>query len=110
LGTFGRHGFPVDLRVVSGLRSNRALDLYLLLAYRLPQLSKPVTLTWEDVRVHLGSQVRLDTSAQRGAFKSEIQSCVRDVQALYSAARVSCVHEGLMLLPSAPSVARTRFC
>jgi len=63
-----RHGFPVNLRVVSGLRSNRALDLYLLLAYRLPQLSKPVTLTWEDVRVHLGSQVRLDTSAQRAGL------------------------------------------
>jgi hypothetical protein len=105
-----RHAFPIDLRVVSGLRSNRALDLYLLLAYRLPQLSKPITLRWEHLRAHLGSQAKLDSGPQRGAFKSEIQACLKDVQVLYSAAHVTCVHEGLMLLPSPPSVSRTRIC
>lgn len=105
-----RHGFPIDLRVVSGLRSNRAVDLYLLLAYRLPQLSKPITLTWDDVKAHVGSMAKLDTGPRRGAFKSEIQACLRDVQLLYSAAHVTCLDEGLMLLPSAPSVARARFC
>lgn len=105
-----RHGFPIDLRVVSGLRSNRALDLYLLLAYRLPQLNKPITLSWECLRAHLGSQAKLESGPQRGAFKSEIQACLKDVQVLYPAAHVTCASEGLMLLPSAPSVARGRIC
>lgn len=99
-----RHAFPIDLRAVRALRSTRSLDLYLLLAYRLPQLSHPVTLSWEDVRCHLGSSANLSTRAGLAAFRAEIAECLRAVVYLYPKALVSVGLKGLTLRHSPPPI------
>jgi hypothetical protein len=86
------------------LRSTRSLDLYLLLAYRLPQLSHPVTLSWEDVRCHLGSGANLSTRAGLAAFRAEIAECLRAVVYLYPKALVSVGLKGLTLRHSPPPI------
>ena len=48
--------YRVDRRGIAMLSNNSlGLDLYALLAYRLPRLTKPLRLTWEQLQGQLGS-------------------------------------------------------
>ena len=51
------HAVPLDKRAIAHLSGNSlGLDLYALLAYRLPRLKQPVHLRWAALQEQIGSE------------------------------------------------------
>ena len=94
------HAVPLDERAIARLkRSALSLDLYVWLAYRLPRLTKPLFLRWDQLSSHFGTE---DLSER--SFGQNVRAALEDVLACYPDAKVEAVRGGLRLSPSAPSV------
>ena len=60
------HAVPLDKRGIAMLSQNSlSLDLYALFAYRLPKLTAPLTLTWEQLQSQIGSEDSAKELARR---------------------------------------------
>ncbi|OSP95494.1 plasmid replication protein [Burkholderia pseudomallei] len=97
------YAVPFDIRVLHRLRSPLAIDLYLWLTWRMFILRGRVRIPWDALRLQFGSGYAL-TPQGMAHFRSEFNRCLRDVCALYPAARVSANSDGLHLLPSPPHI------
>lgn len=64
------HGFPIDLNVVQSLRSSLAIDIYIWLTYKMNVLSKPVKITWRQLKFQFGSEY-IDTPLGIKNFKAK---------------------------------------
>ena len=51
-----QHSFPIDLNVVHALRSSVGIDIYIWLTYKMNVLSKPVKITWRQLKFQFGSE------------------------------------------------------
>ncbi len=65
-----QHSFPVDLNVVHALRSSVAIDIYIWLTYKMNVLSKPVKITWRQLKFQFGSEY-IDTPLGIKNFKAK---------------------------------------
>lgn len=97
------YAVPFDLRVLHGLRSPLAIDMYLWLTWRMFILRRPALIPWVSLRFQFGAGYA-STPQGMAHFRTEFRRCLHDVQALYPAARLSFEHGGLRLLPSPPHV------
>ena len=100
------HAVPLDNRAIAYLKDHSlGLDLYALLAYRLPRLSptKPIMLTWLSLYEQIGSDVQ-----QVFHFGEKVRKAIVKVLHVYPEARVEVTRRGLMLHQSAPAVPRER--
>ena len=97
------HAVPLDKRGIAHLSGNSlGLDLYALLAYRLPRLSRDLHLRWSALQSQIGSNEKADFSlAQR------IRQVMPDVLTAYPHANVGVTPHGLLLKPSCPAVPKT---
>jgi hypothetical protein len=97
------HAVPLDKRGIAHLSGNSlGLDLYALLAYRLPRLNRDLHLRWAALQSQIGSNEKADFSlAQR------IRQVMPDVLTAYPHANVDFTAHGLLLKPSSPAVPKT---
>jgi hypothetical protein len=97
------HAVPLDKRGIAHLAGNSlGLDLYALLAYRLPRLDRDLHLRWSAIQGQIGSSERTTfTLAQR------IREVIPDVLVAYPHANVGVTTHGLLLRPSKPAVPKT---
>lgn len=95
-----QHAVPLDRRGIAHLAGNSlGLDLYALLAYRLPKLQREMHLRWNALQAQIGSNER---EAFNLAYR--IRSVMPDVLTAYPHARIEVTPHGLLLKPSAPAV------
>jgi hypothetical protein len=98
-----KHAFPLDRRGIAHLSGNSlGLDLYALLAYRLPRLQRVMHLRWNALQDQIGSNER---EAFNLAYR--IRAVMPDVLTAYPHAKVELTPHGLLLSPSAPAVPKT---
>lgn len=96
------HAVPLDSRAISRLReSAMALDLYVMLAYRLPKLKISQPLTWKALAQQLGSD-----STEMKTLARRIRVAEPEVRDAYPHAKWEITRSGLLLHPSQPSVER----
>jgi len=97
------HAVPLDKRGISYLSGNSlGLDLYCLLAHRLPRLTNNLHLRWMALQSQIGSTEKAGFSlAQR------IREVMPDVLTAYPDAKVEVTSHGLLLKPSLPAVPKT---
>ena len=110
--TIDKHPLPLNLdalRILCG--SALAIDLYSWLTYRLRQLTKPVTVPWEQLTVQFGKAglpaLGTPNSARSRAVsetKRNIRAQMPTVLAVYHKAKVIDSAHGLILHPSPPHV------
>jgi hypothetical protein len=97
------HAFPLDRRGIAHLAGNSlGLDLYALLAYRLPKLHREMHLRWNALQAQIGSNER---EAFNLAYR--IRAIMPDVLTAYPHANVDLTPHGILLKPSAPAVPKT---
>ena len=94
------HAVPLDKRGIGHLSANSlGLDLYALLAYRLPKLERDLHLRWVALQSQIGSAERTtNTLAQR------IREVMPDVLTAYPHANIEITPHGLLLKPSKSAV------
>jgi hypothetical protein len=98
-----QHAVPLDKRALSQLSDNSlGLDLYTLLAYRLPRLSKPLHLRWEALQSQIGTSYNRTRS-----LAEKVKVALIDVKAVYPDAKVEMARGGITLYPSLPAVPKT---
>ncbi len=97
------HAVPLDKRGISYLSGNSlGLDLYCLLAHRLPRLTNNLHLRWLALQSQIGSTEKAGFSlAQR------IREVMPDVLTAYPDAKLEVTSHGLLLKPSLPAVPKT---
>lgn len=110
--TIGKHPLPLNLdalRILCG--SALAIDLYSWLTYRLRQLNKPVTVTWEQLTVQFGKAGLPDVGTPNSARSRAVSETKRNIRAqmptvlaVYHKAKVFDSTHGLILYPSPPHV------
>jgi hypothetical protein len=99
-----RHAVPLDHRAIGALSgSSLALDAYTWLAQRLHRVhpQRPQLVAWPGLKEQFGpgfSRLR--------AFRAQFLATLRQVQAVYPAARLEADERGLVLHHSAPPVTR----
>ena len=97
---------PIDLRAVEALRRcAMRLDVYMWLTHRMSYLSRPTTVSWQQLRLQFGSTLA-DTPEGRAKFRSRFTEHLCRVQIVYPAANVDVTDRGLVLRPSATHVRR----
>lgn len=96
---------PLEHGAIAKLtHSALALDLYTWLAHRLCRVRRGGSrISWAALQEQFGGEY-----ADRKDFKREMKRRLRDVLAVYPAARVEEVEGGLMLRASAPPIPRSR--
>jgi len=98
-----RHAVPLDRRGIAHLAGNSlGLDLYALLAYRLPKLQRDVHLRWSALQAQIGAA---ETQAFNLAYR--IRAVMPDVLTAYPHAKVEATPHGLLLKPSQAAVPKT---
>lgn len=97
------HAVPLDRRGIAHLAGNSlGLDLYALLAYRLPKLQRDLHLRWNALQSQIGAAETLAFNlAQR------VRSVMPDILTAYPHAKVEVTPHGLLLKPSAAAVPKT---
>ena len=98
-----QHAVPLDRRGIAHLAGNSlGLDLYALLAYRLPKLQREVHLRWNALQAQVGSN-------EREAFNlaQRVRNVMPDVLTAYPHAKVEITPHGLLLKPSTAAVPKT---
>lgn len=96
---------PIDLRAYRVLRgSPLAMDVYAWLTYRMSYLRKPSKIIWVLLMAQFGSNY----SGERAVldFKRNFLQALNAVLIAYPQAKVKVMDDGLLLLPSAPHVAK----
>jgi hypothetical protein len=97
------HAVPLDKRGLAQLSANSlGLDLYALLAYRLPRLERDVHLRWVTLQAQIGSAERTTNT-----LAARIREVMPDVLTAYPHAQVDVTSHGLTLKPSKPAVPKT---
>ena len=97
------HAVPLDKRAIAHLSGNSlGLDLYALLAYRLPRLSADIHLRWAALQTQIGSE----ESAMKELAR-RVRQVLPAVQLVYPHARVETTPSGLTLRPSPAAVPKT---
>jgi hypothetical protein len=98
-----QHAVPLDRRGIAHLAGNSlGLDLYALLAYRLPKLQRELHLRWNALQAQIGAA---ETLAFNLAHR--VRSAMPDVITAYPHAKVEVTPHGLLLKPSAAAVPKT---
>lgn len=106
------HVAPIDAtawaKLIQSTSSPLALDVYLWLSTRLPQVTSPVRITWETLQAQFGTDIsRMDN------FKIKFRKALVTAQKFYPAARVEEAgggrgrrggFRGIILHPSPPAV------
>lgn len=103
------HAVPLDRRGIAMLSNNSlGLDLYALLAYRLPRLTKPLRLSWEQLQGQLGSN-----EGEMKELARRVREVLPMVRRAYPNAKVEAESQhgrspgALILSPSPPAVPKT---
>ena len=97
------HAVPLDRRGISYLSGNSlGLDLYCLLAHRLPRLNNNLHLRWVALQSQIGS-----TESAGFSLAQRIREVMPDVLTAYPDAKVEITSHGLLLKPSMPAVPKT---
>jgi hypothetical protein len=102
-GQLRQHAVPLDRRGIAHLAGNSlGLDLYALLAYRLPRLQRDIHLRWNVLQAQIGSN-------EREAFNlaQRVRNVMPDVLTAYPHAKVEITPHGLLLKPSTAAVPKT---
>jgi hypothetical protein len=98
-----QHAVPLDKRGIAHLAGNSlGLDLYALLAYRLPKLRRDLHLRWDALQGQIGAA---ETQTFNLAYR--IRAVMPDVAVAYPHARAEVTPHGLLLKPSPPAVPKT---
>lgn len=98
-----QHAVPLDRRGIAHLAGNSlGLDLYALLAYRLPKLQRELHLRWNALEAQIGASETLTFNL---AYR--IRAVLPDVAVAYPHARVEVTPHGLLLKPSPAAVPKT---
>jgi hypothetical protein len=96
------HAVPLDKRAIAHLSGNSlGLDLYALLAYRLPRLKQEMHLRWAALQSQIGSE-----EAAMKELARRVRQVLPDVLAAYPHAKVEVTATGLGLSPSQAAVPR----
>ncbi|WP_250265828.1 replication protein RepA [Rhodovastum atsumiense] len=96
-----KHPVPVEDAAIQAINNNsQALDIYVWLAYRLHSLKEPTPLSWRAAKGQFGQGV-----AELRKFKQTFKKSLELALAVYPAAKVDLVDDGLRLYPSRPPVA-----
>jgi hypothetical protein len=94
------HAVPLDRRAIAHLSgSSLGLDLYTLLAYRLPRLDRDLHLRWGALQEQLGTAERTTNT-----LAARMREVMPDVLTAYPHAKVELTPHGLLLKPSLPTV------
>jgi hypothetical protein len=97
------HAVPLDKRALSGLAGNSfGLDLYALLAYRLPRLKNSVHIRWEGIQAQIGADY-----TDKYMLARRVRETLPVVLDHYPHAKVEVLATGLTLNPSKPAVPKT---
>lgn len=99
------HAVPLDERAVAVLsHSAMALDLYAWLAHRLHRIPKPHRqfIPWTAMQEQFGPEY---TRIRK--FREVFMQALRQVHAVYGAAKIDVTDEGLFLYTSPPPIAKT---
>lgn len=96
-----KHPIPLEEAAIRALANNSAaLDCYIWLAYRLHALPGPRLVTWKALKGQHGNGFK-----ELYHFKSKFAGTLQLALAVYPAADVEVVDEGVILKPSRPPVA-----
>jgi hypothetical protein len=99
------HAVPLDERAIAALsHSAMALDIYAWLAQRLHRIPKPhrQMIPWIALQEQFGSDY-----ARIRKFREKFMVALRQVHAVYSAAKIDVLPRGLLLHTSPPPVTKT---
>ena len=94
------HPVPVlesSIRALSN--SSLSMDVYVLLAYRLHVLEKPITISWQALRNQFGPEY-----SELRNFKMRFIENLKESVAVYPEANVDVTADGVVLKPSRPAV------
>ena len=92
---------PVNLAIAAQISSPMALDIYWWLTRRYSYLHKRQSITWQQLYTQFGSSNVLRS------FKQSFKRAVKEVQAVYPEARITCGRDYVTIYPSATSVPTT---
>lgn len=96
-----RHPVPLEEAAIRAINNNpAALDCYLWLAYRLHALNAPRLVTWKALKGQFGGGFK-----EAYHFKNKWSQTLQLALAVYPAANVDVVEQGVLLKPSRPPVA-----
>jgi hypothetical protein len=96
------HAVPMDMRAVQSLQHNaRALDVYMWLTYRLPQLRRDTKITWGGLQSQFGLE-----GGDVKSFKRAFKTSMRQALLVYPDAKVESVDGGIVIKHSEPAVAK----
>lgn len=93
------HPVPLDRRVLLGLTSSFALDLYAWTTYRMSRLHRPVSIRWPELAQQFGTQQR----ALRN-FRIRTRRALERIRVFYPRLRFEVTREALRLYPSGTHV------
>jgi len=97
------HAVPLDRRGIAHLAGNSlGLDLYAMLAYRLPRLQRDLHLRWNALQEQVGAAEK-----STNALGRRIREVMPDVLTAYPHARIEVTPHGLLLKPSTAAVPKT---
>ena len=95
---------PIDMRAIKALKqSPMALDIYMMLTYRMSYLRQPTVILWPSLAFQLGS----DYSRGRD-FKAAFLAELQKVMLIYAGVQVEVLDEGLKIKPSLTHIPMTR--
>ena len=99
-----QHSFPVDINVVHSLRSSVAIDIYIWLTYKMNVLSKPLKITWRQLKFQFGAEYSDDPIGIKN-FKAKFSAQLKLVLEHYNA-NVQATSDYLELRPSDTHIRR----
>ena len=96
-----KHPVPLEEAAIKAISNNpAALDAYLWLAYRLHVLSSDKLITWKALKSQFGAGYK-----ELYHFKPRFTQALALATAVYPAAKIQIVEQGVILKPSKPPVA-----
>lgn len=96
-----KHPVPLEEAAIKAISNNpAALDAYLWLAYRLHVLSSDKLITWKALKAQFGTGYK-----ELFHFKPRFTQALALATAVYPAAKIEILDEGVVLKPSRPPVA-----
>jgi hypothetical protein len=96
-----RHPVPLEEAAIKAISNNpAALDVYLWLAYRLHVLTGDKLVTWKALKAQFGVSYK-----ELFHFKPRFAQALALATAVYPAAKIDVIDEGVVLKPSRPPVA-----
>lgn len=97
------HCVPVDLRVLHKLRSPMAIDIYTWLTYRYNTVSKPLYISWMQLKWQFGVQHADDAQGMYN-FMAKFREHLRAIHAVWPSAKFTVDSDKVTLYPSLPHI------